>query len=152
MYSVPVLFFCSANLLLIVANFFAERSFKSRPDLRLRTHAFLIALGLAYLATVVTAIFIGALQELVLSVISSGCTHLGLEKVSIRVSHSKRLRRTESPLPHVGYDAERGRNSGRHDCRDVKTYCFGKGHATIPTSACFTSAASTKHSCEMGFT
>jgi MFS-type transporter involved in bile tolerance (Atg22 family) len=62
MYAMPVLSFCALVLLLIVANFFAERAFKSRPGLRRRTYACLKALGVAYLATVVLAIFIGALH------------------------------------------------------------------------------------------
>ena len=59
MYGVPVLIFVGIVVLLIVANFFAERALKSRPEFRSRTYACLRGLGYAYLTSAVLGIFIG---------------------------------------------------------------------------------------------
>jgi hypothetical protein len=59
MYAVPVLLFCAIVFGLIVANVAAERAFKSHPDLRRPIYAFLNAIGLAFLITIVLAFFIG---------------------------------------------------------------------------------------------
>ncbi len=61
MYAIPVLSLCAIVLLLIVANFFAERAFKSQPEFRRRTYFWLKSVGLAYLASMILAVFIGSL-------------------------------------------------------------------------------------------
>jgi L-asparagine transporter-like permease len=59
LYGVPVLLCCAMVFLVIVANVAAERAFKSHPDLRRPTYAFLNAIGLAFLITIALAFFIG---------------------------------------------------------------------------------------------
>ncbi len=58
MFGVPIMFFVAMMLLICGGNFFLERAFKRKPELRPRFYLLLRALGYAWLGTAVLGIFI----------------------------------------------------------------------------------------------
>jgi hypothetical protein len=58
MYGVPIMLFAAMTVLLVGGNFFLERAFKRKPELRPRFNLLLSALGYSWFGAAVLGIFI----------------------------------------------------------------------------------------------
>jgi hypothetical protein len=92
MYGEVIVFFAAMMLLLVGGNFFLERAFKKKPELRPRFYLLLLALGYSWLGTAVLAIFIRPERAaLIFPLLFALVLFIGADQIECRLSELMQL-------------------------------------------------------------